>query len=451
MSIDRRQANIDRLTTRDFTSRHFAVWLTLAVGGLFCVQVRAELPFEQPPIDYLKAPTDDPVARLQRRIELGEAELIFDERHGWLPSLLDQLAIPLESQVLVFSKTSFQRAKISPRAPRAVYFNDETYIGYVQQGDVVEVSTTDPTLGAVFYTIQQQPAARPTISRQTHDCLQCHASSKTQDVPGHLVRSVYPDFSGQPAFSAGTFNTSHESPLKERWGGWYVTGTHGQQTHMGNVLVTDRQRPENLDTASGANRTDLADLVDTSPYLTRHSDIVALMVLEHQTKMHNLITAAGYHTRMALHYEAGLNKALGRDADFISPSTSGRFESAAEKLLKYMLFVEEAPLSESIEGTSGFARQFTALGPRDRLGRSLREFDLSRRLFKYPCSYLIYSEAFARLPEPVKVYIYRRLKEILTNQDQTLDDRGLSAADRQSIFEILRETKPELAAAWGQP
>jgi hypothetical protein len=423
-----------------------ALWLPIAC--LVSVPVRAELPYEREPIDYLKAPTDDPVTRLERRIDQGAAVLKFDERHGWLPSLLAELGVPVDSQVLVFSKTSFQRTKISPATPRALYFNDETYVGFVQRGDVVEISTTDPSLGGVFYTVEQKPGVRPAILRQTHDCLQCHASSKTQEVPGHLVRSVFPDASGQPTFSAGTFLTSHESPLKERWGGWYVTGKHGTQTHMGNVLVADRRRPENLDTAAGANCSDLAGLVDTSPYLTGHSDIVALMVLEHQTKMHNLITAAAYHTRIALHYEEGINRALGRGADEVSASSERRIQSAAEKLLKYMLFVDEATLSEPVSGTSGFAEWFAARGPRDRQGRSLRDFDLSRRLFKYPCSYLIYSEVFDHLPAAAKDYIYRRLYEILTNQDQTAEYCNLSTAERQAVFEILRDTKPDLAATW---
>jgi hypothetical protein len=367
--------------------------------GVWCVALlalvgtaRADLPFESEPINYLTGPVDDPVSRLQAKLDRGEATLNYD-KHGYLADVLRELGISQSSQMLVFSKTSFQRSKISRRTPRAVYFNDDTYVGFCQQGEVIEVSTTDPQQGAIFYTLRQESVDKPTFQRQTHDCLQCHASSKTQDVPGHLVRSVYPDAMGMPVFNAGTFSTSHESPLKERWGGWFVTGTHGRQTHMGNVIVTNRQRPELLETSAGAKVTDLTGLVDTSPYLTPHSDIVALMVLEHQVKMHDLIIAANYQARMALHYETSINKALGRPADYLSESTQSRFKSPAEKLLRYLLFTEEAPLEERIAGTSGFTTDFAARGPRDRQGRSLRDFDLERRLFKYPCSYEIYSAA----------------------------------------------------------
>jgi hypothetical protein len=203
-----------------------------------------------------------------------------------------------------------------------------------------------------------------------------------------------------------------------------------------------------LETAAGANVTDLAGLVDTSPYLTRHSDIVALMVLEHQVKMHDLTTAANYHARMALYYEASINKALGRPADYLSESTQSRFKSPAEKLLRYLLFIEEAPLEERIAGTSGFAAEFAARGPRDHQGRSLREFDLERRLFKYPCSYEIYSAAFDGLPDVVKDYVYHRLHEVLTGKDMSTDFNRLSAADRRAILEILLDTKPGLPDYW---
>ncbi|HUY31939.1 MAG TPA: hypothetical protein VMV69_04100 [Pirellulales bacterium] len=431
-----------------FAPRRFAAWLTLAIASLGSARARAELPFESAPIHYLTFPLDDPVARLNAKLERGEVTLNYDEARGYLPAVLEQLHVPVSSQVLVFSKTSFQRTKISRRAPRAVYFNDETYVGFVQHGDVVELSTTDPRQGAVFYTLGQRKVDKPLFARQTHDCLQCHASSKTQEVPGHLVRSVYPDLSGMPVFNAGTFTTSHESPLKERWGGWFVSGRHGAQVHMGNVVVTDRRRPERLDTVVGANVTDLSSLVDTLPYLTGHSDIVALMVLEHQTKAHNLITAANYHARLALEYEKGLSQALGKTDDALSQSTQRRIQGSADKLLRYLLFVDEAPLEGKIEGTSGFAEEFAARGPRDRHGRSLRDFDLDRRLFKYPCSYEIYSECFDALPDVVRIYLDRRLYDVLTGHDASPDFTRLAAAERQAILEILRDTKPGLPDYW---
>jgi len=393
------------------------------------------------------------VARLQKRLDSGEAKLKFEDAHGYLRSVLELLEIPVSSQMLVFSKTSFQRDRISPETPRAVYFNDSVYVGSVQLGEVVEVSAVDPQKGAVFYTLAQQRAERPVFRRQTHDCLQCHDSSLSLGVPGHIVRSVYPDTNGQPILSAGTFVTNHNSPLSERWGGWYVTGTHGKQTHMGNVNVprpAHHEPPPKLEFTAGANVTELAGRCDVSPYLSPHSDIVALMVLEHQTHMHNLLTRANYQTRLALRDEGAMNRALGRAVDERLDSTLSRIKSVCEPLVKYMLFAEELPLTDRVEGTSAFAREFAARGPRDRQGRSLRDFDLEKRMFRYPLSYLVYSEAFDALPELARDYVYRRLWQVLSGEDKSGKLGQRDEADRQAIVEILRETKSDLPEYWKQ-
>src|SRR6185436_3336105 len=249
---------------------------------------------------------------------------------GYLPSLLSQLNIPQSSQVLVFSKTSFQRERIAPATPRALYFNDDTYVGYCQDGNVIEIAASDPNLGSVFYTLDQHERKTPILTRQTDNCLQCHASAMTHQVPGLLVRSVVPDKTGLPIFRAGTFVTTHESPLKERWGGWYVTGKHGDQKHLGNQLWEDEDSGPKPLARGGApmNVESLKDRVDTSAYLTPHSDIVALMVLEHQAEMHNRITRANFQTRIALRDERIMNEALGRPEGTRSESTISRIKGA---------------------------------------------------------------------------------------------------------------------------
>jgi hypothetical protein len=352
---------------------------------------------------------------------------------------------------LVFSKTSLQRHRISPRTPRALYFNDDIYLGWVQQGDVVEISAVDPQLGAVFYTLDQKNKSRAVITRQTDHCLLCHASSHTQRIPGHIMRSVYTDASGLPVFSSGTYRTDDSSPLYERWGGWYVTGTHGGQRHMGNVIVDGKNGPEEIDVDGGANVTDLKDLVRTSPYLSPDSDIVALMVLGHQVAVHNQIAAANFNGRTTQRDAVVMNQALERPQDFESESTQRRYASAAEKVVEALLMVDEYQLSEPIVGTTTFADEFAARGPFDSQGRSLRQFDLTQRLFRYPCSFLIYSDAFDGLPTRVREKVYQRLSEILTGQDQSEQFAHLTRADRQAILEILRETKKDLPESWISP
>ena len=405
--------------------------------------------YDQDPINYSNAPVNDPVAVLQRKIEKGEVRLTRDAQHGYLKSLLDELKIPVSSQVLVFSKTSFQRNRISPKTPRALYFNDDVYVGFVHGGDVLEISSTDPTQGAIFYTVAQGKDHGAKFVRQTHACLQCHdSSSMTGGVPGHVVRSVFTDNTGQPLLSAGTFRTTQESPLKERWGGWYVTGTHGKQVHLGNAFLEDEEHPEKFDTAAGANVTSLANRFDASDYLSGHSDIVALMVLEHQTQMHNLITKASYLTRIAVRDQAEMNKALGEPADRVSDSTRSRVRSAAEPLVRHMLFADEAKLTDRIEGTSTFAKDFQSVGMKDAQGRSLRDLDLTTRMFKYPCSYLVYSESFDRLPDILKEQVYSRLRAVLTGEEKSKEFAHLSDADRKAVLEILLATKRDLPDSW---
>lgn len=425
-------------------------WARLAVGlTILCASsASAQLEFEQDPINYSASTPHDRIADLKEKLDAGSTTLAYSEEHGYLPALLDYLRVPTSSQVLVFSKTSLQRDRISPRTPRALYFDDDVYVGWVRNGDVMELSAADPNLGGVFYTLDQRRTDRAVITRQTDHCLLCHSSTHSDRVPGHIMRSVYSDRAGLPVLSSGTFRTDHTSPLRERFGGWYVTGTHGAQRHMGNEIVRGVNGPEDLDCEAGANVTDLRERLDTAPYLAAHSDLVALLVLAHQTAMHNQLTAANYSGQFTLRDALVMNHALDRPEDYESDSTRRRYASAAEKVLDGLLFVDEAPLTDAVAGTSDFAAEFAARGPFDSQGRSLRQFDLRKRLFRYPCSFLIYSEAFDGLPDRVRELVYRRLWEVLTNVEVTDKFAHLKPADRLAILEILRETKQGLPDYW---
>lgn len=399
--------------------------------------------YESPAIGYENAGKNDPVARLQQQLERGEVKLEYSEIDGYLSSVLKLLKVPVSSQGLVFSKTSFQLFRISPKNPRAIYFNDDVYVGYVRGGDFVELSTVDPKRGGVFYMLEQTKTAQPRFVRN-NECLQCHSSSTTRNVPGHIVRSVFPDERGYPIAQLGSRVIGHTNPLKERWGGWFVTGTHGQEQHLGNQLFSERDHLEKLDLGLGANLRSLEKKVNLVGYLSPHSDIVALMVLEHQTQMHNLLTRLTYETKLALHHNEAMNEALQRPKDEISDSTQRRINNAVNETLKYLLFVEEAKFTAPIAGTSNFTAEFSARGIKDKQGRSLRDFDLQRRLFRYPCSYLIYSEAFNALPKPALDLLYRKLWLVLTGQAQEKEFAGISLADRKAVLEILRTTKKNL-------
>jgi hypothetical protein len=419
----------------------------IAVAGLSGSYV---LPLDHEAIQYATVAPNDAVANLQQRIDSGAVNLKFEDGFGYLRSALKALDIPLSSQVLVFSKTSFQAPRISPRTPRALYFNDNVQVGFVRTGDVLEFAALDPKQGIIFYTLEQEKADKPHFQRRD-TCLQCHQSGGTFGVPGLVVRSVFPDNSGMPLFHAGTFTTDHRSPLKERWGGWYVTGTTGSQVHMGNAIVTDANAPDKLSTDGAQNVTDLRNFIDAGAYLTPHSDIVALMTLEHQTQVVNLITRVGWETRLAIFENDVINKALNRPATEMSDSVNRRIKSAVDELLVYMLFREETTFTEPIKGVSGFAEQFSKAGLRDVHGRSLRDFDMRTRMFRYPCSYMIYSDAFEAMPNAAKALLYQRLYEILTGKDQTKLYENFSQADRRAVLEILRDTKKDLPAYWRSP
>lgn len=405
------------------------------------------VPLEDEAIQYDKIPPNDPVTALLSRIDQGKAKLTSDKETGFLRSLLKELSVPESSQMLVFSKTSAQLRRISPSNPRAIYFNDDVYVGYVRGSDMLEISAVDPKQGAMFYTAIPDDQGVLQFKRDGQ-CLQCHASPRTAGVPGHIVRSLYADDNGFPLLQAGSSNIDHRSSIESRWGGWYVTGTHKPHHHMGNLLAEDEKYPEKSDLSKGSNITDLSRFFDQRGYLSGHSDIVALMVLEHQTRLHNLLTLVNYEARTALRYQQVLNEMTKDSPDRMLDSTKRRFNSATEALLRYMLFVEEAPLKGVIVGTSTFTADFAKQGPRDRQGRSLRDFDLKTRIFRYPLSYLIYSQSFDQIPDQLREHILRRLWEILTGRDKSEAFATIKQEDRKVILEILRETKKNLPDYW---
>jgi hypothetical protein len=412
----------------------YAVWCGVVHAALAPNICFGQIDYESKPINYRTFPASNPIQVLQGKMASGEVKLDSSAEHGFLTALLKHLDIPVSSQMLVFSKTSFQRRRINSQRPRAVYFNDDVYVGWVQDGDVIEISTADPQLGGVFYTLNNDTSKSAKILRDGGQCTLCHSSSRTAGVPGHFVRSVFASASGQPFAGTSTYTTDYRSPLSERWGGWYVTGEHGKQRHLGNSVVTDRLHPQRLDIEVGANVIDLSDRLDVEPYLSAHSDIVALMVLEHQARTQNLITRTSMATRIALE-----SKAENPPQDW---------QEAAEKLIECLLFADEAKLTSATRGSSTFTADFTSRGLRDSQQRSLRDFDLKTRMMKYPCSYLIYSKPFQALPKRAKDYVLRRLFDILTERDSDDPFQHLKTNDRVAIIQILRETMPNLPIYW---
>jgi hypothetical protein len=393
------------------------------------------LPLNHQAIQYGAETTEDPVARLEKQLEAGTAKLDYSAKDGYLPSLLKHLAINPDSQMLVFSKTSFQAPKISPKRPRAVYFTDNAAVGFVPDGDVMELIGVDPRQGVTFYTLDIEKTDKPSFLRRNDQCVACHLIPNTLNVPGLLVTSVIPSSDGSPRFPGAAIVVDSRTPLDERWGGWYVTGTSGSLVHRGNSVATNPDQPSALDTQGKQNLTSLTGRVDTSGYLADSSDLIALMTLEHQTRISNLLTRLGWETRIAVQ-EGKLEESRAR-LDFV-----------AGEVVSYMLFAGEARILEPIAGVSTFTKTFPERGPRDRQGRSLRDFDLKTRLFRYPLSYMIYSAAFDALPDIAKTQVYQRIYDVLTGKDSSADFKRLTAEDRLAILQIVRDTKPDLPKYW---
>ena len=393
------------------------------------------IPLDHPAIQYAQRPPNDPVALLDKRLRRDQVKLnLAPNGLGYLPSVLKELGVNADSQVLVFSKTSIQTDKISPRTPRAIYFNDDVSVGFVRDSDLLELAALDPTQGVKFYVLEN--SARPTFAR-SGDCLRCHQGAVTLGVPGLLVSSVHPA-SGEPhAPHGGAFMTDQRTPFNQRWGGWYVTGTHGSQIHQGNnVNLVDPLHPGGASTEETQNVTSLAGRFDTTKYLAATSDIVALMTLEHQTRMTNLMIRIGWDARIALHDHK------------MDAAMQASIDSEVEQMVTYMLFADEEPLAAPVKGVSTFTQTFPERGPRDRQGRGLRDFDLKTRLFRYPLSYMIYSAAFDGMPQMVRDRVYQRLFDALAGKDRSPAFARRSAEDRAAMLEIVRETKRDLPPYW---
>ncbi len=388
---------------------------------------------EDPAIKYSTAPVDNVVDDVNRKLAEGTVQLTYEGRGGFLRSALDLLQIPADSQMLVFSRDSLQGKLINEQNPRAIYFSDRVALGWVRDGQFIEVAAHDRTNGVVFYTLEQRegPVNRAPQFMRTFRCLGCHSSGDTLGVPGLVLFSTE---QLDPSLGSGfPRRVDHSDPLSRRFGGWFVTGNAGSTPHMGNGVAALKGRAGPLLSTEG--------LFDADGYRNASSDVVAHLVFAHQAGMTNLLTRASFEARAA--------DPLLHPPFTSSPEEDGRIASMmagiASEVVDYLLFIDETTLPGPIRGQSGFAERFSSIGPKDRRGRSLREFDLSRRLMKYPCSYLIYSPAFDALPASIKEPIYRRLWEVLSGQERAERyQAALSPADRQAIVEILRETKNDL-------
>ena len=391
-------------------------------GGLFLGSA------DDPAIQYSTAPPRNLVDDLNRRLQDGSARLTFDGRSGYLGSALQALNLPTDSQLLVYSQGSLQGRLVGESNPRAVFFGDRIALAWVRDGDLLEAAAHDDRSGIVFYTLEQRASERPVFKREFR-CLGCHMTGETSGIPGLLMFSSRPDPSGDRHMIIQPMD--HRTPYEQRFGGWFVTGAARAMSHLGNRVAALDGRQGDVSSVDG--------LFGPDGYRAATSDVAALLTFSHQVHMTNLLTRASWEARAA-------DPALHPGASGQIAAVEALMRGIASELVDYMLFVEEPPLPATVAGKSGFAERMSATGPRDRRGRSLYQLDLTRRLMKYPCSYLVYSPAFDALPPLAKLPIYERMWMVLSGEAADPRYRSLSRADRQAIVEILRDTKPDLPA-----
>ena len=377
------------------------------------------------------------IARLQERLERGEVKLEFKSGRGYLDSLLKNLDIDPSSQLLVYSKTSLQADFIRGANPRALYFNDDTSIGWENGAPLIEVMTVDSDLGVVFYALSNHEEGGQRFDREGGRCLNCHDRYGMMGggTPIFVETSTLSDVNGLVLKPDEIISVDDQTPIAQRWAGWYVTGQSGKQTHLGNIQAHNAGDLAKLDQVKRTNLDTLDGLFDTDPYITDKSDIVALLVLEHESTVYNFITRLRFKLSTIPEQEAQR-----------TPQQARMIQGLSEKLVQSLVFIGAAPLADAVKGSSGFDSWFQAQGPRDPGGRSLRDLDLRNRVFKYPLSFLIYSAAFDGLPQATRAYVYQRLNAVLSGQDTSRVYASLPAAEKQAALEILRATKAEFSA-----
>ena len=414
-------------------------------------QVIGNVPrYEQdyPVIDYSGAAQHNCIARLQDRIVRGEVPLQYEPRWGYLRSILDATGMSIESQVLVYSKTSLQTDWIGADTPRAIYFNDDCYVAWVQGSSLLEFVAVDADRGVVFYSLDNRPPAAVRFEREGGRCLTCHDtySMTGGGVPRVLVMSAPVDSPADTHIYSSATEVTDKTPVAQRWGGWYVTGQHGQQTHLGNLPLREQQNTPALRDLSPHDRQSLAGYFDTSKYLSDRSDIAALLVMEHQSSLQNLIVRVNFKIRTVMSRSNAMAAGGPRSWEQVSPTDQRAVRAMMEPLVKALFFTDAASLNDAITGSTDFARQFAARGPRDPQGRSLRDLDLETRVFRYPLSYLVYSEAFEALPAIARDYVGSRIVEVLQGEDRTGLSDSIQPDDRRAVKEILTTTSARFAA-----
>ena len=409
---------------------HLIAILMMAGAGLAFAQPGFEQ-IDQPPHNYRQRTPQDRFTRLKAALESGQIELDRTSEKAFVLSLLKTLDIPVSSQMLVFSTTSLQLSLISPANPRALYFNEDVYLGYVPGGRV-EIVSLDPELGGIYYIFDLPRDDRPLRIERSERCMNCHAAEQTGNIPGLVVKSVIPGPTGGSLTAYRLDQTGHGIPFDQRFGGWYVTGQDGITNHLGNL--TGRLSAGTLTKIPNPP----GGRFSFNKYPVATSDVLPQLLLEHQAGFVNRVVEASYRARTALHDSGGR----------LSSAQAAELDAQAEIITRYVLFADETPLPPGgLTGDSNFKQDF--LQKRRAVnGEALKDLDLRTRLFKHRCSYMIYSPVFTGLPPVMKQRVYRRLGDALALKKPSKAYAYIPSAEKQMIRRILKATCTDLPLKW---
>jgi hypothetical protein len=420
---------------------------------------------EYPFVQYSGPARANRIWRLQQKLDSGEVRLQWEPGQGYLRSLLRALEIDISSQTLVFSKTSLQVTRIAEPTPRAIYYNEDTYVGFVQDSDLLEFASIDANVGVVFFGMINRQDTRPLLDREGGRCLTCHDTYSMMGggVPRVMVMSAPVEDPSDSRTYSSSSEVDDRTPIAERWGGWYLSGWYlpGQDgkpvSHLGNLALRaesstgSREAGALLRSLVGTrdNRGNVKGYFDTAAYLADKSDVVALLVLEHQTFVQNLITRTNYKAGVVMSRGGRDLKAAPRTWAAVEARDQAALKVIMEPLLRALFFTDAAPLTGQVVTSSGFTERFAQHGPRDAEGRSLRDLQLERRLFRYPLSYMIYTESYNALPAYALEYLDARIVDVLTGADRSGIAGNLGAEDRKAIGQILVATLPRFSRTLG--
>ena len=383
--------------------------------------------------EYWTRPPNTRFTQLKDEIEKGAVTLTTENERALLLDLLARLEIPVSSQLLVTSATSLQKGLIHPGNPRAIYFNEDTYVGWVPRGRT-EVGSLDPELGAIFYIFDSLRSGREPRIARTSNCMNCHTPPYLGFIPALVVESVVPGMTGGGETAFRRDRTGHDVPLNERFGGWIVTGAPDAMRHWGNIVMTYDENGRHQQTVAPG------ELFDLGRYATGTSDILPHLLHEHQAGFVNRVLFAGYRFR----------EWRGNEAADLSGEATERLrvlDDLARPVVEYLLFADEAPLPDGgIEGNTDYKNAFLANKRVSRAGLSLKDFDLRDRLFKHRCSYMIYSPTFAAMPKPLKERVYHLLHKALADIPSPSRFAYLPIEERRAIRSILSETLSDFSS-----